>query len=70
LSHGWESNAGHNYNSVYKTLTGLQIPIYTISYGETISALENLSRLNEAASLKARENDIGYQIGNLLNAEM
>lgn len=65
-----ESNSGHNYRAVYKTLIGLHVPIYTISYGGTVTVLEDIAKLNEAASLKAKENDIAYQIGNLLNAEM
>ena len=65
-----ETNSGFEFSQVRKVFEGLLIPIYTISYGESIGELRQVSSLNEAASLKADETDIKYQIGALLNAEM
>jgi Ca-activated chloride channel family protein len=65
-----ETNRGYTFRQVGRVIEGLQIPVYTISYGEDVSELKRLSSLNEAASLKADPDDIAYQIGALLNAEM
>lgn len=65
-----ETNAGYSFDRVKDVIEGLKIPVYTISYGDDITQLRALSTLNEAASLKAGTDDIAYQIGSLLNAEM
>jgi len=67
-----ETNAGYynRLNKVSRLLEGVGIPIYTISYGTNVTMLPDVSNLNEAASLKANETDVSYQIGNLLNAQM
>lgn len=65
-----ETNVGLTFSKVRKVFEGIRIPIYTISYGENISVLKGLSSLNEAASLNAGTDEISYQIGALLNAEM
>jgi Ca-activated chloride channel family protein len=65
-----EANRGYTFDESARVIEGLQVPVYTISYGEDISELKRLSTLNEAASLKADPGDIAYQIGALLNAEM
>ncbi len=65
-----ETNIGLTYSQVRRVFEGLRIPIYTISYGGNISILSSLSALNEAASLNAGTDEIAYQIGALLNAEM
>jgi Ca-activated chloride channel family protein len=65
-----ETNRGYTFDESARVIEGLQVPVYTISYGEDITELKRLSTLNEAASLKADPGDIAYQIGALLNAEM
>lgn len=65
-----ETNVGLAYADVAATIAGLKVPIYTIGYNADIAALKRLSSLNEAASLKADENDVVYRISALLNAEM
>ena len=65
-----ETNRGLTFDGVSRVIEGTGIPVYTIGYGEDISALTRLSSLNEAASLRADPLDIAYQIGALLNAEM
>jgi Ca-activated chloride channel family protein len=65
-----ETNSGYSYSRTYGALAGSAIPIYTISYGESVDVLKELSSINEAASLSADETDISYKIGALLNAEM
>ncbi len=69
LSDG-EPTAGMNFNRVDDLLIAMRIPIYTISYAGDVEVLKELSRMNEAAALKSDENDIAYQMGSLLNAEM
>jgi Ca-activated chloride channel family protein len=65
-----QTNRGYDFTKVERTIAGLQIPVYTISYGDDIEELKKLSALNEAANLRAGPDDIAYQIGVLLNAEM
>ncbi len=61
---------GLEFKKVASVIAGLRIPIYTIGYNANISVLKQLSALNEAASLNADDDDIAYQIGALLNAQM
>jgi Ca-activated chloride channel homolog len=67
-----ETNSGafKNISNINDVLGGLGIPVYTIGYGTEVTVLQELSNINEAASLKAKEEDVSYQIGNLLNAQM
>jgi Ca-activated chloride channel family protein len=51
-------------------MAGLKIPIYTIGYNAKLDVLQQLSAINEAASLNADAADIAYQIGAMLNAQM
>ncbi len=69
LSDG-EPTAGMDFNRVDDLLLAMKVPIYTISYAGDVEVLKVLSRMNEAAALKSDENDIAYQMGSLLNAEM
>jgi len=65
-----ETNNGLSFEKVRAVITGLKIPIYTISYNAKLDVLRQISAMNEAASLHADEGDIAYKIGALLNAEM
>ncbi len=65
-----ETNRGFEYDAVAKVIAGLKVPIYTIGYNAELADLKRLSSLNEAASLKADERNVLYQISALLNAEM
>jgi Ca-activated chloride channel family protein len=53
-------------------VSSLNIPIYTIAYGEKVNTtlLKNISAINEAASMDAKDEAIINKIGSLLNAEM
>ncbi|MBN1499221.1 MAG: VWA domain-containing protein [Spirochaetes bacterium] len=65
-----DTNSGYRLGKVQTVLKGLNIPIYTIGYGYNNDTLKTVSSINEAANLNAQEDDIVYQIGELLNAEM
>jgi len=65
-----ETNTGYKFSNSRSVIKGLEIPIYTIGYGYDNEILKSLSSLNEAANLNAQTEDIVYQIGELLNAEM
>ena len=65
-----KSNAGSQWNDTQKMIEGLQIPVYTIGYNANITALESISKLNEAASINADTDNVIYIIQSLFNAEM
>jgi len=65
-----EPNQGHTFNKVKDTLKGLNIPVYTIGYNSNISILQELSNLNEAASINADSEDVIYKLGSLFNSQM
>ncbi len=65
-----ETNKGLKFNKMEEIIRGVGIPVYTIGYAEQIAELKQISALVEAASLNASQGDVGYKIGNLLNAQM
>lgn len=65
-----QTNAGLSWQDVRAMIAGLKVPIYTIGYNAKLDILQQVSSINEAASLSADEGDIIYKIGALLNAEM
>ncbi|MFP4662088.1 MAG: VWA domain-containing protein [Halanaerobiales bacterium] len=65
-----DTNVGHSFNNVRNMLEGLEIPVYTIGYNADIKVLENLSNINEAASINAATDDVVYKLKNLFNAQM
>lgn len=67
-----DTNSGYleNLDDIYSIIDGLDIPIYTIGYNVQIDVLSELSKINEAASLNAKSDDITFVLGTLLNAEM
>ncbi|MEJ6950761.1 vWA domain-containing protein [Natronospora cellulosivora (SeqCode)] len=65
-----ETNRGHSFNDVEGILEALNIPIYTIGYNADIKILQNLSEINEAATINAESDDVVYQLRNLFNAQM
>lgn len=69
LSDG-ETNYGHSLNDIEGMLKTLKIPIYTIGYNADIQALQNLSSINEAASINADSDDVVYKLGSMFNAQM
>ena len=69
LSDG-ETNYGHSLNDIKDILQAFKIPINTIGYNANISALQNLSSINEAASINADSEDVVYKLGSLFNAQM
>ena len=69
LSDG-ETNSGHSLNEAKNVIKNLDIPIYTIGYNANISALEEISNINEAASIDAESEDVIYQLRNLFNSNL
>ncbi|MDO4538201.1 MAG: vWA domain-containing protein [Coriobacteriales bacterium] len=70
LSDG-ETNADIiSFEDMKAVIGGLRIPVYTIGYNANISALQNISNINEAASIDASTDDVTYQLRNLFNANM
>ena len=65
-----ENNRGNSLNSVDGIIRSLKIPIYTIGYNANISVLQNLSSINEAASINAETDDVIYKLESLFNAQM
>lgn len=69
LSDG-ETNTGHSLKDVEGILKTFKIPVYTIGYNADIKVLQNLSSINEAASINADSDDVVYKLGSLFNAQM
>lgn len=69
LSDG-ETNRGHSLNEIEGILRTFKIPVYTIGYNANISALSNISSINEAASINAESDDVVYKLASLFNAQM
>ncbi len=69
LSDG-ETNVGHSLEDIRSLIQAYKIPIYTIGYNANIQALQNISSINEAASINADTDDVVYKIGQLLNVQM
>ena len=70
LSDG-EANADTvDFSDLKAVIGGLRIPVYTIGYNANIEALQQISGINEAASIDASTDDVTYQLKNLFNANM
>lgn len=65
-----ETNRGHDFSDIDDILEAIKVPIYTIGYNADIQVLENLSKINEAASVNADTDDVIYKLQNLFNAQM
>ena len=64
-----EANAGYRFAQINKMVEGLGIPVHTIGYEANIAELKKISRLVEAASINAEEDDVVYKLANLLNTK-
>ncbi len=69
LSDG-DTNRGHSFDDIDNMMEVLKIPVYTIGYNANIKVLQNLSNINEAASINADTDDVVYKLQNLFNAQM
>lgn len=69
LSDG-EQNVGVSLREITPIVGGLEIPVYTIGYNANLSALQELSAINEAASINADNDDVIYNLKSLFNAQM
>lgn len=71
LSDG-RKNDGYDLSDVKYILETYQIPVYSIAYGEDcdLDELNEVSSVNEAATINADSDDVVYQLKNLFNAQM
>ena len=70
LSDGLQ-NKGHSINEITDTVSGLQIPIYTICYNDgDANTLGQLSDINEGVTINASTDDVIYQLKQLFNVNM
>ena len=69
LSDG-EQNTGCSLNDISSVLSNYEVPVYSIGYNANIAALNQISEINEAATINADSDDIIYQLKNLFNSEM
>lgn len=67
LSDG-ETNRGHSLKDIRGLVEESGIPIYTIGYNANIEALNEISLINEAASINADTEDVVYKLANFFNA--
>lgn len=66
-----EQNQGFKLNRITGIVGGLSIPVYTIAYNYNDNGdLEQLSGINEAATIKAGSDDIVNQLRNLFNVNL
>ncbi|MBQ9304126.1 VWA domain-containing protein [Butyrivibrio sp.] len=64
-------NRGYSLDRITNVIGGLQIPVYTIAYNyDSVSDLEKLSNINEAAQIKANSDDVVNQLRNLFNVNL
>ncbi|MCM1288041.1 MAG: VWA domain-containing protein [Clostridium sp.] len=71
LSDGYANGELH-LDNIQGTIANAKIPIYTIGYGNDadINELQNVSGINEAASINADSEDIIYKIKSLFNSQL
>lgn len=64
-------NKGYSLGDIKNTVSGLQIPVYTICYNDGDSdALKELSEINEGVTINASTDDVIYQLKQLFNVNM
>ncbi|MCQ2416463.1 MAG: VWA domain-containing protein [Oscillospiraceae bacterium] len=69
LSDG-ETNEGNSLHEIKDIIAGVHVPCYTIGYNANLDALQELSAINEAASINADNDDVIYNLKSLFNAQM
>lgn len=69
LSDG-QTNEGHKLKDIKGLIEAYKIPIYTIGYNADLEELQEISKINEAASINADTDDVVYKIGSLLNVQL
>jgi len=71
LSDG-KQNRGTSLGTATDILENLEVPVYTIGYGEDAEkeALSKIASINEAASITADSDDVVYTLKNLFNSSL
>ena len=65
-----EANLGYGMKDIESMSRGIRIPIYTIGYNANIDILQDLSNINEAATMNADSDNVIYRLESLFNAQM
>ena len=65
-----QTNTGCKLSEVKPLVEAYGIPVYCISYNEEVSALAELSSVNEAEYISSDSDDIIYKIKKLFNSQM
>jgi len=65
-----EANRGMGFSDIESMTRGLKIPVYTIGYNANIEILQELSNINEAATMNADSDNVIYRLESLFNAQM
>lgn len=64
-------NEGYSLSRIKGVVGGFGIPVYTIAYNyNSVDELEELSGINEAATIKANSDDVVNQLRNLFNVNL
>ena len=60
------------FKDVEDIISGLNIPVYTIGYGDDVleGVMTDIANINEAAYINASTDDVVYKLRNLFNAEL
>lgn len=71
LSDG-KQNRGTSLDTATSILENLEVPVYTIGYGEDAEkdALSKIASINEAANITADSDDVVYTLKNLFNSSL
>ena len=64
------TNVGCSLKDISHIVEGMEVPCYTIGYNANLEALQELSAINEAASINADSDDVIYNLKSLFNAQM
>ena len=65
-----ETNRGYGLSDIESMTRGVKIPVYTIGYNANIEVLQELSNINEAATMNADSDNVIYRLESLFNAQM
>ena len=65
-----ETNRGYGFNDIENMTRGIKIPVYTIGYNANIDVLQELSDINEAATMNADSDNVIYGLESLFNSQM
>ncbi len=65
-----DSNRGFGFKDIKDLTRGIKIPIYTIGYNAKIDILQELSNINEAATMNADNDNVIYRLESLFSSQL